>query len=42
VTVTCGDRLATLLGRDRPLAGISDEEVADAAAALWGNLAART
>jgi len=36
------ERMAALLGRDRPLAGVTDEEMADAAAVLWGNLAART
>jgi site-specific recombinase XerD len=36
------ERLARELGRDRPLAGLTDEELADAAARLWGGLAPRT
>jgi integrase len=36
------ERLAGQLGRDRPLAGITDEELAAAASALWGGLAPRT
>ena len=36
------ERLAAVLGRDRPLAGITDEKMAEAATVLWGNLAART
>ena len=35
-------RLAGVLGRDRLLSDVTDEEMAEAAAALWGNLAART
>ncbi len=36
------ERLAGELGRDRPLNGITDGELADAASALWGGLAPRT
>ena len=36
------ERLAGQLGRDRPLAGITDDELAAAASALWGGLAPRT
>ena len=36
------EQLARQLGRDRPLAGITDEELADAASQLWGALAPRT
>jgi integrase len=36
------ERLATAIGRDRPLSGVTDEEVAEAAAMLWRHLAART
>ena len=36
------ERLAGELGRDRPLTGITDGELADAASALWGGLAPRT
>jgi len=36
------ERLAAVLGRDRPLAGITDDELADAAEELWGELAPRT
>jgi integrase len=36
------ERLAGQLGRDRPLAGVTGDELADAASALWGTLAPRT
>ena len=36
------ERLAARLGRDRPLAGVADEELAGAAGELWGHLAPRT
>ena len=36
------ERLAVRLGRDRPLAGVTDVELADAASELWGHLAPRT
>ena len=36
------ERLAARLGRDRPVAGVTDDELADAAAELWGGLAPRT
>ena len=36
------ERMAAVLGRDRPLAKVTDEEMAEAASVLWGNLAART
>ena len=36
------ERLAAVLGRDRPPARITDEKMAEAATVLWGNLAART
>ena len=36
------ERLARELGRDRPLADVTDEELADAASRLWGGLAPRT
>jgi site-specific recombinase XerD len=36
------ERLAARLGRDRPFAGVTSDELADAAAGLWGHLAART
>src|ERR1017187_7031394 len=36
------ERLAARLGRDRPLAGVTDEELAGAAGELWGHLAPRT
>jgi integrase len=36
------ERLAAVLGRDRPLAGVSDDELAGAAQELWGHLAPRT
>jgi integrase len=36
------ERLAARLGRDRPLAGVADEELAAAASELWGHLAPRT
>lgn len=35
-------RLAAVLGQDRPLADVTDGELAGAAAELWGNLAPRT
>ena len=36
------ERLAARLGRDRPFAGVTDDELAVAAAELWGGLAPRT
>jgi site-specific recombinase XerD len=36
------ERLAAELGRDRPLAGVTDEELDAAASRLWGSLAPRT
>jgi len=36
------EQLARQLGRDRPLAGVTDEELAAAASQLWGALAPRT
>jgi integrase len=36
------EQLAGQLGRDRPLAGVTGDELADAASALWGTLAPRT
>jgi hypothetical protein len=36
------ERLAERIGRDRPLAGVTNEELANAANELWGNLAPRT
>ena len=36
------ERLAVRLGRDRPLASVTDEELAGAAGELWGHLAPRT
>ena len=36
------ERLAGELGRDRPLAGITDDELAAAVGTLWGGLAPRT
>ena len=36
------EKLAGQLGRDRPLVGVTDDELADAASALWGALAPRT
>ena len=36
------EHLAARLGRDRTLAGVTDEELASAAGELWGHLAART
>jgi integrase len=36
------ERLAARLGRDRSLAGVTDDELAGAAAELWGGLAPRT
>ena len=36
------EQLARELGRDRPLAGITDDELDDAASQLWGALAPRT
>jgi integrase len=36
------ERLAARLGRDRPLAGVGDGELEDAAGELWGHLAPRT
>jgi len=36
------ERLAGQLGRDRPLAGVTGDELAAAASALWGGLAPRT
>jgi site-specific recombinase XerD len=36
------ERLARQIGRDRPLASITDDELAAAASALWGGLAPRT
>ena len=36
------ERLAREFGRDRPLAGITDEELDSAAGQLWGSLAPRT
>ena len=36
------ERLAGELGRDRPLAGITDEDLDGAASRLWGGLAPRT
>ena len=36
------ERLARELGRDRPLASVTDEELADAVGRLWGGLAPRT
>ena len=36
------ERLAARLGRDRPLAGVAGDELAGAAAELWGGLAPRT
>jgi integrase len=36
------EQLARELGRDRPLAGVTGDELADAASQLWGSLAPRT
>src|SRR5258708_2378627 len=36
------DQLARQLGRDRPLAGVGDQELAEAVSGLWGGLAPRT
>ena len=36
------ERLAARLGRNRPLAGVADDELNDAADELWGHLAPRT
>ena len=36
------ERLTGQLGRDRPLASVTDDELAAAASALWGGLAPRT
>jgi integrase len=36
------DQLTRQLGRDRPLAGVTDGELAEAASQLWGTLAPRT
>ncbi len=36
------EQMAGQLGRDRPLAGVTGDELADAAGQLWGSLAPRT
>ena len=36
------ERLASKLGRDRTFAGVTDDELAGAAAELWGSLAPQT